>query len=59
MNNMSKYLSENEVIKATVSNVIKLIDAMCADPNADVIWKSGAYIRNKYIAKELRRIFEL
>jgi hypothetical protein len=50
---------DNKVIKETVSQVIGIIDAMCCDPTADVIWKSGAYIRNKYIAKELRRIFKL
>lgn len=31
-----------------------MVDAMCVDENADVIWQSGAYIRNKYIAQKIR-----
>ena len=44
-----------QIVKThTAEEIIEMIDAMCVDENADVIWQSGAYIRNKYIAQKVK-----
>jgi histidinol-phosphate/aromatic aminotransferase/cobyric acid decarboxylase-like protein len=44
-----------QIVKThTAKEIIEMIDAMCADEKADVIWQSGAYIRNKYIAQKIK-----
>lgn len=46
--------NEFYIKEATAEEIIEMIDAMCIDEKADVIWQSGAYIRNKYIAQKIK-----
>lgn len=46
--------NEFYIKEATAKEIIEMIDAMCVDEKADVIWQSGAYIRNKYIAQKIK-----
>ncbi len=46
--------NEYYIKEATAEEIIEMIDAMCVDEKADVIWQSGAYIRNKYIAQKIK-----
>ena len=46
--------NEFYIKEATAEEIIEMIDAMCVDEKADVIWQSGAYIRNKYIAQKIK-----
>ena len=48
----------DEVEKKTAEDIIRLIDDMCANENDDVIWHSGAYVRNKAIAKKIKEKYK-
>lgn len=48
-----------KIEKQTALDIIRFIDDMCANENADVIWSSGAYIRNKYIAQKIREKYKI
>lgn len=46
--------NEYYIKQDAAKEIIEMIDAMCVDEKADVIWQSGAYIRNKYIAQKIK-----
>jgi len=46
--------NEYYIKQDAAKEIIEMIDAMCVDEKADVIWQSGAYICNKYIAQKIK-----
>ena len=50
----NRELNEFYIKQDAAKEIIEMIDAMCVDEKADVIWQSGAYIRNKYIAQKIK-----
>lgn len=49
--------NEYYIKQDAAKEIIEMIDAMCVDEKADVIWQSGAYIRNKYIAQKIKEMY--